>query len=158
MSHSRFTHRKRVRHYHDASHCHELTFSCYRRLPLLTNHIWRGLLSESIERATVRHNYRLSAFVFMPEHVHLLLYPGQNASNIDALLKAIKRPFSFRIKTLLSESNSPLLERLTIQQRPGSKHSVSGKKVRATIATLTGPILSWQLSITSIATRSDADW
>jgi putative transposase len=76
-------------------------------------------LSVAVERATTRHNYYLVAFVFMPEHVHLLLYPGENASHIDALLTAIKRPFSFRIKKLLSETKSQLLQRLTIQQRPG---------------------------------------
>ena len=38
---------------------------------------------------------------------------------IDALLKAIKRPFSYRIKQLLIQSGSQLLERLTIRQRPG---------------------------------------
>jgi putative transposase len=110
--------RKRVRHYHDPAHCHELTFSCYRRIPLLTNDLWRGLLSEAIARATNRHRYHLAAFVFMPEHVHLLVFPGENASTVDALLKAIKRPFSFRIKRLLAKSGSPLLRRLTIQQRP----------------------------------------
>ena len=35
------------------------------------------------------------------------------------MLKAIKRPFSYRIKQLLIESRSGLLRRLTIQQRPG---------------------------------------
>jgi putative transposase len=55
----------------------------------------------------------------MPEHLHLLVYPRENASKIDALLKAVKRPFSFRIKQLLSKSNSPLLRQLTIEQRPG---------------------------------------
>jgi putative transposase len=112
-------HRKRVRHYHDPGHCHELTFSCYHRRPLLTNHLWRGLLSESIDRAAERHDYHLTAFVYMPEHVHLLVYPGPTASRIDALLKAIKRPFSFRIKRLLLESGSSLLSSLTIEQRPG---------------------------------------
>ena len=29
-------HRKTVRHFHEVGHLHELTFSCYRRLPLLT--------------------------------------------------------------------------------------------------------------------------
>jgi putative transposase len=86
---------------------------------LLTNDRWRSLLSEAIDRAITRHTYHLAAFVFMPEHVHLLVYPGATASKIDALLKAIKRPFSFRIKKLLTEENSSLLGRLTIQQRPG---------------------------------------
>jgi len=90
-------------------------------MPLLTNDLWRALLSEAIERASNRHEYHLAAFVFMPEHVHLLVFPGEGASTIDAFLRAIKRPFSFRIKRLLAQTESPLLCRLTIQQRPGVK-------------------------------------
>ena len=77
------------------------------------------MLAESIDRAMEGHRYRLSAFVFMPEHVHLMVYPLADAGTIDALLKAIKRPFSYRIKQLLIQSGSRLLERLTIRQRPG---------------------------------------
>jgi len=44
-------HRKRIKHYHDPSHCHELTFSTYQRRPLLTNDSWRNLLAEAIHRA-----------------------------------------------------------------------------------------------------------
>jgi putative transposase len=77
------------------------------------------MLSEAVERACERHNYHLSAFVLMPEHVHLLVYPGPDALTIDRLLKAIKRPYSFRIKRLLQETGSQLLSRLTIRQRPG---------------------------------------
>jgi putative transposase len=55
----------------------------------------------------------------MPEHVHLLVFPGPNASGIDDLLKAIKRPFSFRIKRLLEAEKSKLLSTLTVHQRPG---------------------------------------
>jgi putative transposase len=57
----------------------------------------------------MRHGYHLAAFVFMPEHVHLLVVPGPSAAGIDRLLKAIKRPYSFRIKRLLQEIESPLL-------------------------------------------------
>src|SRR5215210_7536706 len=133
MSLEKVPHRKRVRHYHDPGHVHELTFSCYRRWPLLTNDHWRCLLSEAIDRAVLRHDYHLTAFVFMPEHVHLLLSPGPNASPIDALLRAIKRPFSYRIKGLLQESGSSLLDRLTIRQRPGVETFRYGRKGQATI-------------------------
>jgi putative transposase len=77
------------------------------------------MLSEAIDRANERHRYRLTAFVFMPEHVHLLVVPESGASDIDHLLNAIKRPFSFRIKRQLTNENGPLLQRLTVQQRPG---------------------------------------
>ena len=111
-------HRKTVKHYHEPGDCHELTFSCYRRMPLLTNDPWRKLLARQIDTANERHAFRLVAFVFMPEHLHLLVYPV-GESEVSDLLKAIKKPFSFRIKGLLKEQNSPLLNRLTIRERPG---------------------------------------
>jgi hypothetical protein len=48
-------HRKQIRHYHDPGHIHELTFSCFHRLPLLTNDVWRGMLAESADRAMEGH-------------------------------------------------------------------------------------------------------
>jgi len=77
------------------------------------------MLSESIDRAMQRHSYSLIAFVYMPEHVHLLVFPQHEASSINELLKAFKRPYSYRIKQLLLEVRSPLLRKLTIRQRPG---------------------------------------
>ena len=112
-------HRKTVRHIDDPGHAHELTFSCYQRLPLLTNDRWRILLSQGIDQAVERHRYRLVAFVYMPEHVHLLVYPTREASPVADLLTSIKRPVSHRIKQALAASRSPMLQRLTIQQRPG---------------------------------------
>ncbi len=112
-------HRKRVKHFDLPGQVDALTCSCFRRLPLLTNDRWRGLLSEAIDRAAVRHRYRLIAFMFMPEHIHLLVWPEPEAAPIDALLRAIERPFSFRIKQLLEAAGSSLLFRLTVRQRPG---------------------------------------
>ncbi len=77
------------------------------------------MLAKSITRANRRHSYDLTAFVFMPEHLHLLLLPHNVDCRIAKLLSAMKRPFSFRIKKLLEQANSPLLEKLTIMQRPG---------------------------------------
>ncbi|MGO8691193.1 MAG: REP-associated tyrosine transposase [Thermoguttaceae bacterium] len=112
-------HRKRIKHYQETDSVHELTFSCYQRRPLLNNDAWRGMLAESIDRAMDGHRYRLTAFVFMPEHVHLMVYPIPGADGVDALLKAIKRPFSYRVKQLLVQSRSKLIETLTLRQRPG---------------------------------------
>ena len=112
-------HRKRVKHFDKVGDCHELTFSCYHRMPLLTNDPWREMLSRSIDAAVERHGYRLVAFVFMPEHVHLLVVPGETSAKVQGLFSAVKRPFSFRIKRLLVAARSPLVERLTVVERPG---------------------------------------
>jgi REP element-mobilizing transposase RayT len=58
-------------------------------MPLLTNNRWRSILSRSIDRAVARHRFRLVAFVSMPEHVHLLVYPSSPTSRVSLLLKAI---------------------------------------------------------------------
>ena len=79
----------------------------------------RKMLSRSIDAAFQGHNCRLVAFVFMPEHVHLLVDPLDNEPEIDLLLSAVKRPYSFRIKQLLLSRGDPLVQELTVQERPG---------------------------------------
>jgi len=44
-------HRKQVRHFHEPGDHHGLTFSCYRRMPLLTNDEWRTLGESRLTRA-----------------------------------------------------------------------------------------------------------
>ena len=66
-------HRKKVRHFHNPGDLHEFTFSCYHRLPLLTNDTWRTILSRHIDEANREESIDLVAFVYMPEHVHLLV-------------------------------------------------------------------------------------
>ena len=83
--HSMNGHRKTVRRFHEPGDCHELTFSCFRRMPLLTNDDWRGMLAESLDRAMVGQSCRLIAYVFMPEHVHLLVQPTAHLERIDLL-------------------------------------------------------------------------
>jgi hypothetical protein len=56
-------HRKTVRHFHEAGHLHELTFSCYRRLLLLTNDVWREKLARCVEAAGKEWALQLVGFV-----------------------------------------------------------------------------------------------
>ena len=112
-------HRKRIKHDDAPGEAHELTFSCYCRMQLLRLESRCKLLAESIDRAIDRHDYQLLAYVFMPEHVHLLVLPGPSATGISKLLYGIKKPFSFRVKQQLTETEDPLLATLTIRDRPG---------------------------------------
>ena len=92
-------HRKQIRHYEQARHLHELTFSCYQRRPLLTNDVWRGILAASLTNACLEEHFRLIAFVFMPEHVHLhlLVLPENLHSKVSRLLARTKQPASKQI-------------------------------------------------------------
>jgi REP-associated tyrosine transposase len=69
--------------------------------------------------ALVKHEFWLLAFVYMPEHVHVLVFPTSPVARIERLLFAIKRPFSYRAEQYLDYHNPALLHRLTISERPG---------------------------------------
>ncbi len=113
--------RKKVKHYHEPGDFHELTFSCYSRMPLLTDDDWRRRLSPHIDRACQEWLFDLVAFVYMPEHVHLLVYPRLPEPKISLFLARLKQLYSTEIKGLLVTAHSPLLQRLTVRERPG-KH------------------------------------
>jgi putative transposase len=113
-------HRKQLRRFHVVGDLHELTFSCYRRLPLLTNNPWRVEFARAIDQAGDTYDFHLVAFVFMPEHVHLLVYP-QAEPAVPEYLSSIKRPVSVLAKANLIASQSRLLEKLVIRDRPGRR-------------------------------------
>ena len=115
---SRF-HRKLVKHAHEAGYHHELTFSCYRRLPLLDDDDRRGYLASSIAKACVATGAGLIAFVFMPEHVHLLVRPDDHDPKLPAFLAACKRPVSAQVRADLERIKSQMLTQLMIRERPG---------------------------------------
>ena len=115
-------HRKRIKHVEGLGHLHELTFSCYRRKPLLTNDLWRRILARSIDHACHAERFGLIAFVLIPEHVHLLVVPlDRDACRVSRLLARVKQPTSKQIKAILMDNNSRLVEQLTVQERPGKR-------------------------------------
>jgi putative transposase len=112
-------HRKLVKHFHEPGDLHELTFSCYKRQPLLTNDAWREQLAHCIDAAGEELQMPLAAFVFMPEHVHVLVVPTGHEPAIDRYLACIKQPFSKWVKQRLVDIKSSLIRRLTVEERPG---------------------------------------
>ncbi len=113
--------RKTVRHFHEPGHLHELTFSCFQSWPLLNNDEWKKQLAVRLDTANIEQRMQLVAYVFMPNHVHLLVNPIDAVPRISLYLARIKQPFSKIIKGLLDEQNSALLQQLTVTERPG-KH------------------------------------
>jgi REP element-mobilizing transposase RayT len=92
------------RHYGQGD-LHFITFSCYRRRPLLGTAGARDQFVKILEEVRRRHEFRLVGYVVMPEHVRLLLSEPakKNPSKIlqvlkqkvaRALLKKRRRPSS----------------------------------------------------------------
>lgn len=65
----------KLKHYDDLGTARFVTFCCYRMEKNLLNPLSRDLLIENIQQARERHDFKLMAYVIMPEHVHLVMWP-----------------------------------------------------------------------------------
>ncbi|MBV8611320.1 MAG: hypothetical protein JO034_28150 [Singulisphaera sp.] len=103
----------RRRHFDEPGQAHELTFTCYRRFRFLDAERTCTWLAQAIERARVRLDFDLWAYVFMPEHAHLILWPRRPDSRIAPILKAIKQPVGQRGVAYLEAHAPRWLSRIT---------------------------------------------
>jgi putative transposase len=99
--------------YNTPGHAHELTFSCYKRFPFLRAERTCGWLAEAIEAARQKHDFDLWAYVFMPEHVHLILFPRRPNYEMRKIASSIKLPVAKRAIKFLEDSHSPWLEKIS---------------------------------------------
>jgi len=113
---SEFRHR---RNYNQAGHAHELTFSCYRNFDFLKAERTCRWLAEEIEDVRAKHDVLLWAYVFMPNHVHLVLFPLQKVYDMAQILRAIKQPVSRRALRYVATNASEWLPRMT--QKRGNR-------------------------------------
>jgi putative transposase len=88
---------KRCKRYNFNNQAHELTFSCYHRKPYLLNKQACDYLAEAIIMAQQKYALDLWAYVFMPDHVHLLIWPRQEEYSISSILQTIKQSVSRRL-------------------------------------------------------------
>jgi putative transposase len=127
--------RKRVRHFDLPGDAHFLTFSCFHRLPLLSRDRTRKWLVEAVSDARTKHGFDLWAWVIMPEHVHMLIYPRGIDCKTSDVLADIKRPVAQRAIAYLVSCRSSFLNRLTVrnsnrtyrrfwQAGPGQDHNI----------------------------------
>ncbi|MCD6217397.1 transposase [bacterium] len=91
-------------------HAHELTFSCYKRQPFLKNDNIKEILAIAINNASNKHHFDTWAYVFMPEHVHILIYPQEEIYSISNILKSIKLSTSKKVIARLRKKNSQYLK------------------------------------------------
>ena len=55
-------------------------------------------LASSINKASITHDFAVLAYVFMPDHAHLLIHPMREVYEMEWILKSIKQGPSRRAK------------------------------------------------------------
>ena len=115
-------HRKLRKSWNEPGHAHELTFSCFHRLPLLNHDRTRQWLIDALNRSRKRWEFDLWAYVIMPEHVHFLIHPHREHYKISDILKSIKQPVARNALRYLREIKSNGLSRLAVVRSGGVEY------------------------------------
>jgi putative transposase len=75
---------------------------------------------DAIERTRERHALHLWAYVLMPEHVHLVVWPTQPDYSISAILTTLKQSVATRALAYVRHSAPGFLRRMEDRQPNGS--------------------------------------
>jgi putative transposase len=110
---------KRVHHIDEPNIAHALTFSCFGRKQFLKAERACNFLAEGIHQAREKHRFHVWAYVFMPEHVHLLIFRTEQSSPMREILHGIKQSVARRALIYLRKNNPAGLSMLAT----GQKHS-----------------------------------
>jgi len=114
--------RKHVKHFDLPGDAHFLTFSCYRRMQLLSKDRTRLWFVEALDKARVAHQFDLWAWVIMPEHIHLLIHPRKPSYETAKILVSLKKPVGYQAIQFLKENSPDFLQRLTVVNKNRTYH------------------------------------
>jgi putative transposase len=102
--------------WNEPGHAHFVTYSCFRRQPLLTRERTRRWVVETIQTVRLKQDVAVWGYVIMPEHVHLLVHPRRSTYSMSAILAGLKRPVSEAAKAhLTATGQTAWLEKLTVR-------------------------------------------
>jgi len=113
---NRIVRKKRIR-YDLPGFAHALTFSCYHSRDYLKDPVCCRILLEELDDARTDLEYRLWAYVFMPNHIHILLFPTRHCYHISDFLQVVKGKSSKRYRHHLLANNFELYERRCVESR-----------------------------------------
>jgi putative transposase len=90
-----------LKRYQQAGDLHFITFSCYRRQPLLGTPQTRRVFEQTLERARRWYGFYVTGYVVMPEHVHLLVSEPERSS-LAVAIQMLKQIVAQKLNPTLS--------------------------------------------------------
>ena len=88
---------KQLKRYYGQGQLHFVTFSCYRRLPLLGTMHARNLFVKELGRVRQEYGFFLVGYVLMPNHVHLLISEPKKGTP-STVLQMLKQRVSRKLR------------------------------------------------------------
>ncbi len=100
----------------ELGHAYELTFSCYHRYQFLSRDRTRQWFVDALAEARRELPFDLWAYVIMPEHVHVLVYPRAKEATVGLIRSAIKEPVARKAIAYLKENAPEWLPKITVRE------------------------------------------
>jgi putative transposase len=137
---------------HQTQQFHFITFSCYKRQPFLITPDAKDTLQNILEKTRHQQNLCIVAYVFMPEHVHLLINePGNDT--LATFLQIFKQLSARQLKSADQKqfwerryydfnvfTTDKYVEKIRyIHRNPVARGLVSNPKTTAGAASITTP-------------------
>jgi putative transposase len=114
--------RKTCKRYNNPGEAHALTFSCFHRQAFLSKDRSRQWLVDGISRACQKHHFHIWAYVIMPEHAHLLVWPTELVYNVSLLLNSIKQSVAKKALSYVRRVSPGFLRCMEDRQPNGKIH------------------------------------
>jgi len=105
---------KTLNHYNTPGHAHELTFSCYHRYDYLSDPVACELFLSELKISRAEHDFELWAYVLMPNHVHLLIWPHQGTYDIGRMLNDTKGRMAKQYRNYILENTPGKFEKYQV--------------------------------------------
>jgi putative transposase len=107
---------KRRRRFETENTPRELTFSCFHGYKFLAKQRTRTWFVEALRDAISKSHVDLWAWVLMPEHVHLIVWPQSSGASVSIFLRTVKEKVARQAIKHLVQNAPQWLERITIRE------------------------------------------
>ncbi len=100
----------------EEGHAHFLTIKCNLNIPHFRNSYLCKLFLDQLIITRNRLNFKLLAYVIMPNHIHLLIF-NDSKVRVSRILHSIKRPFSYKAMKYIEMNNARIASRLKVTRK-----------------------------------------
>ena len=113
---------KRRQRFDEFGQARELTFSCFRGFQFLSRDRTRNWFIDALSAARSNYPLDLWAYVIMPEHVHVLVYPRKPGMKLGPIAGRIKEEVARPAIRYLTEHAPEWLSRVTVPEGNRIRH------------------------------------
>ena len=101
-----------LQHFYEENHLHYLTASTYRRARIFYAERFKRKFVETLDDLRAELGFKMIGYVLMPEHCHVLIWPGPSANPSQIMQKLSERTANFIRRNLREHLAFPWCQKM----------------------------------------------